>query len=390
VRPFRILHCLRAPVGGLFRHVRDLAREQTRRGHAVGLLCDAGSGDPLTAGLLEELEADLALGIARLDMPREPALADAYVARATRHLATAMQVDILHGHGAKGGAYARLAAAGMRRRGLVPHCFYTPHGGSLHYHPRSFSGRLFMAAERHLARQTDGLIFESAYAARTYAAHVGASACPTRIVHNGLRAEELVPVEPDPDAADFVFVGELRRLKGVDLLIEATARLHADRPCRVTIVGAGPEAGDFRSLAEARGLGRSITFPGAMPARAAFRLGRALVMPSRAESLPYVALEAAGAGLPLVATSVGGVPEIVSGTDTPLVAPGDAQALADAMRAILEAPGLARDRAGRLHRAVADRFSVAAMAEGVTGFYAEAAAERRAPVDGAAPARNAA
>lgn len=371
---FRILHCLRAPVGGLFRHVRDLAREQASRGHAVGLLCDAAAHDPLTADHLARLAPDLELGISKLDMPREIGFADAAAARATERLAAAMQVDILHGHGAKGGAYARIAASALARRGHAVASFYTPHGGSLHYAPDSLKGRLFMAAERYLARRTDGLVFESAYAARIYASHVGPPPCPTRIIPNGITASELAMVTPDADAADFVFVGELRLLKGVDLLIEATALINATRPCRVTIVGAGSDAARFQAAVAAQGLDGLVTFPGAQPAREAFRLGRALVMPSRAESLPYVALEAAGAGLPLVATRVGGVPEIVEGTDTPLVPPGDARALADAMLTILDRPGLAADRAERLHRAVSRRFSTEAMATAVLEFYADATA----------------
>lgn len=370
---FRILHCLRAPVGGLFRHVRDLAAEQSRRGHAVGLLCDSAARDPLTAGHLAALEPHLALGVSRVAMPREVGLADTTAVDATRRLASAMQVTILHGHGAKGGAYARLAATAMRRRGHPVAAFYTPHGGSLHYDPASPKGRLFMAAERRLSRRTDGIIFESAYAAAIYASRVAVPACPVRVVRNGIREEELEPVLPNPDAADFVFVGELRRLKGVDLLIEATARITAERPCRVVIVGAGPDAGQFRADVANRGLAHAITFPGAIPARQAFALGRVLVMPSRAESLPYVALEAAGAGMPLIATRVGGVGEIVEGTDTPLVAPGDAAALAAAMREALDAPLAARERAARLRDAVGGRFSVTAMADGVLRFYAAAA-----------------
>lgn len=374
----RILHCLRAPVGGLFRHVRDLAREQARRGHAVGLVCDASASDPMTAEHLAGLERHLALGISRLDMPREAGLADITATLATRRLAEAMRIDVLHGHGAKGGAYARLAAADMRRRGLAVAAFYTPHGGSLHYDPRSLKGRLFMAAERHLATKTDGILFESAYASRVFATHVGEPACAVRVIHNGISPEELQPVFPNDDAADFVFVGELRMLKGVDLLIEATAQIVAERCCRVAIVGAGPDAETFRSEVAARGLTTSIGFAGVLPAREAFRLGRTLVMPSRAESLPYVALEAAGAGLPLIATDVGGVREIVLGTDTPLIAANDPHALAAAMRAHLDDPHLARDQAHRLRLSLSRGFSVSAMAEGILAFYEDAARHRLA------------
>ncbi|MEZ5856220.1 MAG: glycosyltransferase family 4 protein [Hyphomicrobiaceae bacterium] len=376
----RILHCLRAPVGGLFRHVRDLAREQARRGHAVGLICEAGDGDPLTQDRLAELAPDLALGLARLAMPREIGKADVSAAQDVRAIAQAVRADVIHGHGAKGGAYTRLAARSLRRRGIDVLAFYTPHGGSLHYHPATLKGRLFMAAERYLARHTDGLIFESIYAAETYAANAGVPACPKRVIHNGITASELAPVTYAPDAADFVFVGELRRLKGVDVLLEATAAVNRDRPCSVTIVGAGPDAAEFKALSGKLGLDSCIAMPGAMPAREAFKLGRALVMPSRAESLPYVALEAAGAGLALIATDVGGVPEIVEGTDTKLVPPGDAEALAQAMRAILDDPDGAKARAEQLKAAISQRFTIAAMAEGVLRFYADARLARHLPV----------
>ncbi|MDX2159648.1 MAG: glycosyltransferase family 4 protein [Hyphomicrobiaceae bacterium] len=376
---FRILHCLRAPVGGLFRHVRDLAREQARRGHAVGILCDT-EGDALTEGRLAELAPDLVLGISRIPMPRDVGFADMTAVATTRDLARAFRADILHGHGAKGGAYARMAARSLRRRGIRAAAFYTPHGGSLHFSPSTPKGRIFMAAERWLARATEGLIFESRYAARAYVAGAGDPGCPTRVVHNGISPDELEPVHAVPDASDFVFVGELRHLKGVDLLLAAAEDIGRSRPCRVTIVGAGPDGAALEELARAKGLEASVTFAGAMPAREAFRLGRVLVMPSRAESLPYVALEAAGAGLPLIATDVGGVSEIVAGTDTRLVPPDNAAALADAMREVLDHPDAAKARARRLHAAIASRFSVSAMTDGVVAFYVSAAEARSVAV----------
>jgi glycosyltransferase involved in cell wall biosynthesis len=369
----RILHCLRAPVGGLFRHVRDLAHEQAARGHAVGVVCDASAHDPLTAVRLGALEPDLALGLVRLPMSRDLGPADWRATRSVRELAGRHRVDILHGHGAKGGAYARFAAQGLSRSGRHAAAFYTPHGGSLHYDPASLIGRAYMAAERHMVRMTSGIIFESAYAERVFCDKVGVPACPTRIIHNGLGPDELATIAPGPDAADVLFVGELRRLKGVDLLIEAMAVLRHEVRCRAVIVGAGPDEGELRRQADAAGLAAAITFAGAMPAREAFRLGRILVMPSRAESFPYVALEGAAAGLPLIASCVGGLPEIVEGTDTALFAPADAGALAAALRAALGDAAALAARAGRLQAEVGRRFTVARMTDGVLEFYAMAA-----------------
>ena len=68
-----------------------------------------------------------------------------------------------------------------------------------------------------------------------------------------------------------------------------------------------------------------------MPARDAFALGRLLVAPSRAESLPYIVLEAAAAAVPMITTNVGGIPEIFGPQAAGLVAPGDAAALARAI-----------------------------------------------------------
>ncbi len=373
-QPLRILHCLRAPVGGLFRHVRDLAREQGSRGHDVGVLCDSSTSDTLTERRLAEMAETLSLGLHKVAMSREIGLADISATTATRRLSADLKIGVLHGHGAKGGAFARLATTAVKRAGQAAVCFYTPHGGSLHYDPASLKGRAFMAAERHLMGQTDGLIFESRYAADTFALKVGQPSCPFRVIYNGILRDELRPVQLMDDPADFVFVGELRHLKGVDVLLEAVASLAKSGPIRAVIVGAGPDAALFHAQSASLGLDGAVSFPGAMPAREAFKLGRVLVMPSRAESLPYVALEAAGAGIPLIATRVGGVPEIVLGSGTGLVEPGDAIGLAAAMGETMDRPLLAVDRAGRLQRRIAAEFSVETMTEGVLEFYAHAIA----------------
>ncbi|WP_290997141.1 glycosyltransferase family 4 protein [Hyphomicrobium sp.] len=367
----RIIHCFRAPVGGLFRHVLDLSGEQAARGHEVGYILDSTVSDPLTEARLAKAEGHLTLGIARIPMGRLPGPRDLATSRAVRDIARRLHVDVLHGHGAKGGAYARLAARELRLDGRNMATFYTPHGGSLHYKLSSPQGILYAAIEKFLVRYTDGLIFESDFIRRVYNRKVGARGVPERVIPNALQPGDFAPHQPNTDAADFLFIGELRQLKGVDVLLQAIARLAALRPVRAVIVGAGPDATAFKALAHQLGLDAVVDFRDAMPARAAFALGRSLVVPSRAESMPYIVLEAAAAGIPLLATNVGGIPEIVNGTGTPLMPPGDAEALARAMQGFLDDPEGAKARAERLKTAVAERFTVARAADEVLAFYAE-------------------
>jgi glycosyltransferase involved in cell wall biosynthesis len=366
----RILHIMRAPVGGLFRHVLDLAAEQAALGHDVGILADATASDALTDQRFAAIAPNLSLGLKRIAMSRKPGIGDLSAAQAVATHATSLGLDVLHGHGAKGGAYARLAGRVVRGRdGRPARVFYTPHGGTLNFPAGSWEGRVYLGLEKLFAAMTSGIIFESDFARRTFAEKVGVLATPARVVPNGLQAADFVQQTPPADAADFVFIGELRDLKGVDVLLRALRRLNDWRPVSAVIVGSGPHGDRFKALAAELDLNDVVRFPGAMPAAAAFALGRALVVPSLKESFPYVVLEGAAAGLPLVATNVGGIPEIVADTDTLLVPAGDDAALADLMRGVLVDGAAAAARAGRLKDNVAAKFTVARMTADILDFY---------------------
>lgn len=368
-RSLRILHCLRAPIGGLFRHVLDLAARQAALGHEVGIIADSDAEDPLTAPRFATLTPHLKLGLMRTPMRREPGVGDWIAWRSVLAHAKSLDLDILHGHGAKGGAYARLAARALRGAESRIRAFYTPHGGSLNYRPGTLPARALLALEKGLERLSDGLIFESAFAARTYADRAGAPAVPFRVIPNGLQPSDFAAVAPAADATDFLFIGELRPVKGVGYLLEALTNPPL-AAATATIVGAGPSDRELRRKASGLGLANRVRFTGALPAREAFPMGRIMVVPSLAESFPYVVLEAAAAGLPLIATTAGGIPEIVAETDTSLVEPGNADALAAVMSAARQNPGIARARALRLKENVARKFTVAGMTDAVLDFYA--------------------
>ncbi|WP_244534695.1 glycosyltransferase family 4 protein [Hyphomicrobium sp. CS1GBMeth3] len=365
----RILHVMRAPVGGLFRHVLDLAGEQARRGHSVGIIADSTSADALTVKRLSKIAPKLRLGLSLIPMSRQPGLGDLAALRSVVRIARTLEPDVLHGHGAKGGAYARLGKVWLAAHGVRVAAFYTPHGGSLHYRPGTAAGVAFMLLERAMGLATDGVIFESDFARAAYARLAGVSGPTRRVIPNGLADADFVARPARTDAADFLFIGELRHLKGVDVLLAAIARLSQTEPVRAIIVGSGPDAQAFKAEARRLGLDEIVTFPGAMPIHDALPLGRCLVVPSRAESFPYVVLEAGAAGKPLIATRVGGIPEIVAGTPMDLIPAGSVDALADAMQAVLADPVAADVRAITLRAAVQAKFTVPAMTDAVLDFY---------------------
>jgi glycosyltransferase involved in cell wall biosynthesis len=365
--PLKILHVLRSPVGGLFRHVLDLSRAQAARGHQIGIVADASTGGERADAALAALSLHLTLGLSRVPMSRHIGASDISAQRHVARRARETNADVLHGHGAKGGAYARLVS----RRNTIR--VYTPHGGSLHYRRSSPVGFLYLTLEQVLMARTELFLFESAYGRDAFTAKIGTPRALVRVVHNGVTQAEFADIAPQPDATDVVFIGELRHLKGVDVLLDALAILAREgRPTSATIIGAGPDAEQFRAQVEQLGLGSSIHFLGAMPARDGFARGRVMVAPSRAESLPYIVLEAAAAAVPLITTNVGGIPEVFGPQSARLIPPGDPTALASALGAALADPANLRNETLTLRTRVQAEFSADVMADAVLAAYAQA------------------
>lgn len=372
-RGLRILHVLRSPVGGLFRHVMDVVRGQIARGHQVGIVCDAGTGGDFATRILNDAAPALALGLSRIAMPRQIGILDL---AATRHVARRVAEtgpDVLHGHGAKGAAYARLAVG---RGG--PLRVYTPHGGSLLYRPGTAISSFYLLLEKLLKRRTDLFLFESAFIARLYDEKVGTPETLARVVPNGVADSEFAEVPLQADATDLLYIGELRRLKGVDLLIDALAALRAGgKALTATIVGQGKARLELQEQARRVRLDDSIRFVSPLPARSAFALGRVMVVPSRAESFPYIVLEAAAAGKPLVVTRVGGIPDLFGPFADRLVTPDDTAALEHAIANAVNQPESIAADTRLLQQRVRTTFSLDEMVDGGLGAYREAIATRK-------------
>jgi glycosyltransferase involved in cell wall biosynthesis len=372
-RRLRIIQVFRAPIGGLFRHVQDLSAALADRGHEVGIVCDVGGG-PRAAQLLSALEPKLAFGVKRIPMARAPGPSDILALMRFHRIMHQIQPDVVHGHGAKGGLLARAKPAlGI---GVAAIRAYTPHGGSLNFGPGVPGHKLVTATERFLMRGTDVFTFESQFASKRFNELIGKPTCLVEVVRNGAHPHEFECIVPVPDAADFIFLGEFRAAKGLIVLADALALLRdrIGREASVVLVGGGPEEALVQSRLDHHGL-KKVAMKPAMNAREALALGRTFLLPSLFESLPYVLIEAAAAGMDIVATDVGGVSEALLPDRDRLIQAGDPDALATAMAATLvDPPEVVEKRRLAVREHVREHLSVETMVSGIEGAYRKALA----------------
>ncbi len=157
---------------------------------------------------------------------------------------------------------------------------------------------------------------------------------------------------------EIITVGRLAAMKGFAVLLDAVAELLAEDPdVRLTIVGDGPDRAQLEARAHSELPAGAVTFAGALgPEGVAKRLRGAdlFCLPSFAEGVPVVLMEAMAAGLPVVSTAVMGIPELVRRGAGTLVPPGRADVLADALRAYVRDPE-ARARDGAVGREIVAR-----------------------------------
>ncbi len=357
-------------MGGIFRHVRDLAEHHSRAGHQVGIVCDSSTGSEHEDKLFAQIMPYLSLGLERLPIRRSVGLADLAALKHSYNHIKALQPDILHGHGAKGGVVARVIGSILRVQRYSVARLYSPHGGSLHFRPRTLSGETVFMAERILERATEAISFVCDYERATYEAKVGRPHCDAARIYNGISDRDFGAVPVSAGSADFVYIGMLRDMKGPDVFIKAFAEVERrlGRPLSGRIIGDGPDEQKYRRMLEQMGLAGRITMAPAMPVREAFALSDIVVIPSRAEAMPYIVLEALAAEKTVIASRVGGIPEILGSNSAALVEPGNPDALATVMVTALTSPDWARQTMPARDDFQA-RFSASVMAGQVEDLY---------------------
>nr|WP_280712760.1 glycosyltransferase family 4 protein [Desulfobaculum xiamenense] len=298
--------------------------------------------------------------------------------------------DIVHTHNSKAGFIGRLAAfiAG------TPIVVHTVHGFAFHESESAPRRVLFCALERLAANWCHHMIFISRplveWARREGVLRPGMA---HSVIYSGIRLNLFRPVSRRrrrelrremglaPDAPVIGMVSKLWPGKGHDVLLRAFAALRQRMPrARLLIVGEGAERANLERLARSLGLGGAVVFAGFMAdVRPAIGACDATVLPSLFEGMGRVLLESMAMGVPVIASEVGGIPDLVRHRENGLlVPPGNVRELALAMHHLLHDTQQARElgRAGR--RTVTECYGADAMVGAIDGVYRGLLAARRA------------
>lgn len=367
-----ILH-VTAPArfGGLESVLRTLAGGQRERGHrtTVAAVVEPGREEPPFAGGLR------AAGV-EVQVVRLPSRAYVREVRALRRLGDRVAADVVHSHGFRSDVTSLLAFHG-EERALVS----TVHG----FAATSAPGRLYEWLQRRALRRFDAVAAVSG-PLRRQLVQAGIPEDTVRLVPNGWSGEEPEATRAEArrelglPADGFVvgWVGRLSREKAPDVLLEALERLRFV-PWTASIVGAGPRAPALRRRAEGMGLSHRIRWHGEVPdAARLYRAFDVFVLSSRREGTPVVLFEAMAAGVPVVATRVGGVPDVVTEREAELVPPDDSEALAAALLRVEGDADGARRRARAARRRLETQFGPDAWLAEYESLYRRVRPERGA------------
>lgn len=364
-------------IGGTETQARSLAAGLAGRGHRVTVLTLARAGAPARE-TLDGVVVDRAL----TGRGRGVVFAATYGASLLRHLRRLRDGHaILHAHqlyleamaAAWGGMRAALPTIGKVACGSLDGDF-------------ARLRRTGLVCGLPLLKRLTRVVAISAEIEAELLAH-GFAADQIARIPNGVDVTRFAPAR-DPAAAGsqvgfgpetVLFLGRLDAQKGLDTALAAWVRVAARRPAaRLVLVGSGPAQASLQAHARELGLGSQVQFPGTRSdPEVVLRASQVFLLPSRSEGMSNALLEAMATGLACVATRIGGNSDLLEHEETGLlVPPGDVAALADALLALLEDPGL-RDGLGTAARAAAvERYGMNRIVREYADLYAALAGDR--------------
>lgn len=344
-------------VGGATVHVRDAARWMRENGHDPTVI--VGGTGPVT----EQLAA---AGVAFVEAPSlDRAIhpfRDWKALAELKALLRSVSPDLVSTHTAKAGWLGRAACSSLR----IP-CLYTPHGWNVAGRQPGHRGRLFAMAERVAARWADAIVCVCEYERQLAIRLRIGSPEQLHVIYNGVA--DVVPAMraiPDADPPRICSLARFEAPKDHAALLRAMAALREEN-WTLELIGDGPLLSDTRELASSLGIAGRVRFRGYVPEPApALAAAQVFVLSSRSEAFPRSVLEAMRAGLPIVASDVGGIREAVDS----VVPAGDAEALAGGIRALLRSPEERRRKGEAMRRIYEQRFTLARMMRAYEALYA--------------------
>lgn len=368
----RILLLTECPAHGVGMHVINLAQRLSFYGHEVHLIYSPIRLDQYFQSGLRKMRHGHAVPLA---MERGPSAIDLPCINFIRnYLKTHGPFDILHGHSSKGGALLRLAGLGLPGAKV-----YTPHALITQDPALSRLKRLFFEwAEKILAKFTDVFIAETDEEQEELR-RLGVTSNKIVIIPNGLEAPNL----PDRQATrarlnlaeDEIVIGFIGRFvsqKGPEIIIRALASLRERfQGVKITLVmvGDGELREKLQELANRLDIASQVRWFGEVPWDMQMPAFDMFAVPSLYEGMPYVLLEGLFAGMPIVATKVGGAKLLVeSDVNGYLVPPGDPQSLARALGELIIDP-VKRSRFGAASLKKSESFTLDNMASGIQSLY---------------------
>ncbi|OLL73737.1 Glycosyltransferase [Pseudonocardia sp. Ae168_Ps1] len=379
-------------VGGLGRHVHALARELVVLGHEVVVLSRAPAG---TDAGTHPTVTDTVDGVRVLRVAEDPphlefgtdlvawtlGMGHGLLRHALTALLPGWRPDVVHAHDWLV-AHPAIALADVLGVPLVTTLHATEAGRHSGWLPGPMN-RQVHSTEWWLAQRADEVITCSSAMRAEVAALYDLDADDVHVVHNGIdpgrwRTRGAAPV-PSSSGPRLVYFGRLEFEKGVQDLIAALPRIRRRHPgTRLLVAGTGTQAAMLAERAAAHRVRRSVDFLGHLPdadLTALLRAADAVVLPSRYEPFGIVALEAAAVGATLVASTAGGLGEVVRDGETGLAfTPGDLPGIADAVDRALADPRAARRRARAARARLRTDFAWPTIAERTAAIYAGARA----------------
>lgn len=369
MRRLRVLHVIGGgEFGGAERHILNLAQAMDAQRVELTVCC-------LFEAPFCQMAREAGLPAVAMPMRRKT---DWSAFKRLRDYIASTGFDLVHTHGVRANLVGRLAARGAPGvRAVVT----TVHSLMSMDYPGFLNRVANVLTERALRGLTDHFIAVSE-GLRQNLIKEGVPPGKITVIYNGLDLDGFRPgVEPGSirkrwgipgDVPVFGIVGRLHPVKGHAYFLRAAARVLESEPgARFLVVGYGPDRPVLENLAGELGITGRVIFTGFVQDIPALLADLdALVIASLSEGLPFTAVEAMAAGVPVLATAVGGLPEIIEHGRTGLLVPArDPQALAGGMRWILQNPGRVREMVESGRRVARDKFSAAAMARRTGELY---------------------